>query len=120
MVNIMKKQQSDNIIDFSEFVIEKKENIEENNKRISSVKKMIKNYVKSKKTNYRLLLNHIIIIQNDLGASKCSYVLEKEFSKKIEISYLNSFLYFLKYVEYTNVQHNMCYDLYKKIAKEVN
>ena len=116
----MKKQPHNNIIDISEFVIERQENIEENNKRISSVKKMIKNYVKSKKTNYRLLLNHIIIIQNDLGASKCVYVLEKEFSKKIEISFLNSFLYFLKYVEYCDIQENMCYDLYKKISKEVN
>ena len=90
------------------------EQVESTKRRCVSVKKMLKNYTKKKKTNYRLLLNHIIIIQNTLGVPKSIYILRST-TDAAEIPYLNSFLYHLKYIEYSD---NMCYDLFKKIKKE--
>lgn len=88
--------------------------IEDNKRRAISIRKMIKNYSSRKKTNYRLLLNHIIIIQNSLGVPKTIQTLSYLFNSK-ENYYLNSFFYFLKYIEYNE---NMCYDLFKDIQME--
>ena len=86
----------------------------EDMKRAVSIRKMIKNYKSRKKTNYRLLLNHIIIIQNSLGVQKTVYILRSILNSS-EIIYLDAFLYFLKYIEYNE---EISYDLLRKIRVE--
>ena len=72
---------------------------QDNKKRAVSIRKMLKNYMEKGKTNTRLLLNHVIIIQNDLGAKKTVYALRSFIGDDDIIAALNTCFIFLDYIE---------------------
>lgn len=78
----------------------------ENKKRAVSIRKMIKNYTETGKTNTRLLLNHIIIIQNDMGVQKTVYALRSFMEDDESIIVLNTCLLFLEYIDESDAPFN--------------
>lgn len=65
--------------------------------RIKYVKRLLIKYKKTHDLKERLILNHIIILQNVLGAEACTRILF--FKLHIDLhSYLKSFLAYLNYI----------------------
>jgi len=71
---------------------------QDNKKRAVSIRKMLKNYMDTGKTNTRLLLNHIIIIQNDLGVKKTVFALRSFIGDDEINTALNTCFIFLNYI----------------------
>ena len=65
--------------------------------RIKYVKRLLLKYKKNNDLKERLILNHIIILQNVFGAEACSRILFFKINKELH-SYLKSFLNYLQYL----------------------
>lgn len=65
--------------------------------RIKYIKRLLLKYKKNNDLKERLILNHIIILQNVFGAEACSRILFYKLSKDLH-SYLKSFLEYLQYL----------------------
>jgi hypothetical protein len=65
--------------------------------RIKYVKRLLLKYKKNHDLKERLILNHIIILQNVFGAEACSRILFFKINKELH-SYLKSFLNYLQYL----------------------
>lgn len=65
--------------------------------RIKYIKRLLLKYKKNHDLKERLILNHIIILQNVFGAEACSRILFYKINKDLH-SYLKSFLSYLQYL----------------------
>lgn len=65
--------------------------------RIKYIKRLLIKYKKYNDLKERLILNHIIILQNVFGAEACSRILFFKLHKDLH-SYLKSFLEYLQYL----------------------
>ena len=65
--------------------------------RIKYIKRLLLKYKKNHDLKERLILNHIIILQNVFGAEACSRILFFKINKDLH-SYLKSFLAYLQYL----------------------
>lgn len=65
--------------------------------RIKYIKRLFIKYKKSHELKERLILNHIIILQNVFGAEACTRILFYKINKEFH-SYLKSFLEYLQYL----------------------
>jgi hypothetical protein len=65
--------------------------------RIKYVKRLLIKYKKTHDLKERLILNHIIILQNVLGVEACTRILFFKLHKDLH-SYLKSFLAYLNYI----------------------
>lgn len=65
--------------------------------RIKYIKRLLIKYKKTHDLKERLILNHIIILQNVLGAEGCARILFFKLHKDLH-SYLKSFLKYLNYL----------------------
>lgn len=65
--------------------------------RIKYIKRLFIKYKKSHELKERLILNHIIILQNVFGAEACTRILFYKINKEFH-SYLKSFLDYLQYL----------------------
>lgn len=65
--------------------------------RIKYVKRLLIKYKKNHDLKERLILNHIIILQNVFGAEACTRILFYKLHKDLH-SYLKSFLNYLQYI----------------------
>lgn len=65
--------------------------------RIKYIKRLLIKYKKNHDLKERLILNHIIILQNVFGAEACSRILFHKIHKDLH-SYLKSFLVYLQYL----------------------
>jgi hypothetical protein len=65
--------------------------------RIKYVKRLLIKYKKNHDLKERLILNHIIILQNVFGAEACTRILFYKIHKDLH-SYLKSFLAYLQYL----------------------
>lgn len=83
----------------SKISIIRESNASENKTRASSIRKMLRNHNRKKTTNYKLLINHIIIIQNDIGVSKTVSALKSFMDTEEEIRSLETLFEFLSYID---------------------
>jgi hypothetical protein len=65
--------------------------------RIKYIKRLLLKYKKNHSLKERLILNHIIILQNVFGAEACTRILFYKINKDLH-SYLKSFLEYLEYL----------------------
>ena len=65
--------------------------------RIKYIKRLLLKYKKNHNLKERLILNHIIILQNVFGAEACTRILFYKINKDLH-SYLKSFLEYLEYL----------------------
>jgi hypothetical protein len=65
--------------------------------RIKYIKRLLIKYKKNNDLKERLILNHIIILQNVFGAEACSRILFYKLHRELH-SYLKSFLVYLQYL----------------------
>lgn len=65
--------------------------------RIKYIKRLLLKYKKYNDLKERLILNHIIILQNVFGAEACSRILFHKLHRDLH-SYLKSFLEYLQYL----------------------
>lgn len=65
--------------------------------RIKYIKRLFIKYKKNHDLKERLILNHIIILQNVFGAEACTRILFHKINKEFH-SYLKSFLEYLNYL----------------------
>lgn len=65
--------------------------------RIKYIKRLLLKYKKKHELKDRLILNHIIILQNVFGAEACARILFYKINKDLH-SYLKSFLEYLEYL----------------------
>lgn len=65
--------------------------------RIKYIKRLLLKYKKKHDLKDRLILNHIIILQNVFGAEACARILFYKINKDLH-SYLKSFLEYLEYL----------------------
>jgi hypothetical protein len=63
--------------------------------RIKYIKRLFFKYDSKKTLKHKLLLNHILVLNNIFGAEGCSRILFYKIEKKYH-SYLKTFLYFLQ------------------------
>lgn len=73
------------------------EEFKEDMHRIKYIKRLLLKYKKNNKLKDRLILNHIIILQNVFGAEACSRILFYKLSKELHPS-LKTFLNYLQYL----------------------
>tara|TARA_R110002051_G_C8589531_1_gene478577 strand:+ start:396 stop:779 length:384 start_codon:yes stop_codon:yes gene_type:complete len=78
-----------NCLDINEFY--------EDLERIKYIKRLLNKYDKKKEIKPRLILNHIIVLQNVFGPNICSRILFYKIEEKFH-SYLKSFLMYLNYL----------------------
>jgi hypothetical protein len=85
--------------------------------RIKYIKRLLLKYKKNHKLKDRLILNHIIILQNVFGAEACSRILFYKLSKELH-SPLKTFLDYLQYLPPTIPEVNLSeIELDQKILK---
>lgn len=85
--------------------------------RIKYIKRLLLKYKKNHKLKDRLILNHIIILQNVFGAEACSRILFYKLSKELH-SPLKTFLNYLQYLPPTIPEVNLSeIELDQKILK---
>jgi len=65
--------------------------------RVKYIKRLLLKYKKKHDLKDRLILNHIIILQNVFGAEACARILFYKINKDLH-SYLKSFLEYLEYL----------------------
>lgn len=65
--------------------------------RVKYIKRLLLKYKKKHDLKDRLILNHIIILQNVFGAEACARILFYKINKDLH-SYLKSFLQYLEYL----------------------
>ena len=65
--------------------------------RIKYIKRLLLKYKKRNDLKERLILNHLIILQNVFGAEACTRILFYRISKELH-SYLKAFLQYLEYL----------------------
>jgi len=73
------------------------EDFYEDMNRIKYIKRLLIKYKKNNDLKERLILNHIIILQNVFGAEACTRILFFKLHKDLH-SYLKSFLEYLQYI----------------------
>jgi len=73
------------------------EDFYEDMNRIKYIKRLLIKYKKNNDLKERLILNHIIILQNVFGAEACTRILFFRLHKDLH-SYLKSFLEYLQYI----------------------
>ena len=67
--------------------------------RVKYIKRLLLKYKKNNDLKERLILNHIIILQNVFGAEGCTRILFYKIPKELH-SYLKAFLEYLQYLPY--------------------
>ena len=67
--------------------------------RVKYIKRLLLKYKKNNDLKERLILNHIIILQNVFGAEGCTRILFYKIPKELH-SYLKAFLEYLHYLPY--------------------
>ena len=67
--------------------------------RVKYIKRLLLKYKKNNDLKERLILNHIIILQNVFGAEGCTRILFYKIPKELH-SYLKAFLEYLQYIPY--------------------
>jgi len=73
------------------------EEFDEDLNRIKYIKRLFYRYEKTRELKLRLILNHIIILNNVFGSEGCSRLLFYKIDEKY-YSYLKSFLLYLEYL----------------------
>lgn len=74
--------------------------------RIKYVKRLLLRYKKNHSLKERLILNHIIILQNVFGAEPCARILFYKLNKELH-SALKAFLEYLQYLPYSIPEVNL-------------
>jgi hypothetical protein len=67
--------------------------------RVKYIKRLLLKYKKNNDLKERLILNHIIILQNVFGAEGCTRILFYKIPKELH-SYLKAFLEYLQYLPF--------------------
>lgn len=74
--------------------------------RVKYVKRLLLRYKKNHSLKERLILNHIIILQNVFGAEPCARILFYKLNKELH-SALKAFLEYLQYLPYSIPEVNL-------------
>ena len=82
------------------------EEFKEDIHRIKYVKRLLLRYKKNHSLKERLILNHIIILQNVFGAEGCTRILFYKLNKELH-SALKAFLEYLQYLPYSIPEVNL-------------